>query len=227
MSVHPIQPAHLDVPLGLTVHAVSVPASGAPSPSGRWKMIAVLLVCAAPVVLSYFTYYVIRPEGRRNYGELLVPQKPLPAIATIDLKGQASVLTALKGQWLLISVANAACDVACQQRLYFTRQMREALGKEKGRVDWVWLINDNTAVDQKLQQGLSAATLLRVQPDELARWLVAAPGQKTQDHVFVVDPLGNLMMRFPADMDAAGAAKAKRDLDRLLRASGSWDKEGR
>jgi hypothetical protein len=59
------------------------------------------------------------------------------------------------------------------------------------------------------------------------QWLPPAGSQRPEDHLYVVDPIGNLMMRFPANMDAAGAAKAKRDLDRLLRASGSWDVEGR
>jgi hypothetical protein len=47
------------------------------------------------------------------------------------------------------------------------------------------------------------------------------------EHFFVVDPMGNWMMRFPARMDTAGAGRAKRDLERLLRASASWDEPGR
>lgn len=198
-----------------------------PNRSGRWKMVAVLLVCAAPVIASYFMYYVIRPEGRRNYGELVDPQRPLPNAPAIDANGLAGNLTTLKGQWLLMSVAGAACDQPCQQRLYFQRQLRESLGKEKDRLDWVWLINDDAAIEARLRPALSSATLLRVPSLALAQWLPPAAGQQVEDHLYVVDPLGNLMMRFPANMDTAGAAKAKRDLDRLLRASSSWDKEGR
>ena len=217
-----------DEPLSLTVHNLPVPADdGARSRAGRWKMIAVLLVCASPVIASYFTYYVVRPEGRRNYGELITPQRSLPAIATIDLSGKAGEFTELKRQWLLISVASAACDAACQQRLYFQRQLRESLGKQKGRLDRVWLVTDTAAVDARLQPALTEATVLRVPAQALAQWLPPSASQRPEDHLYVVDPIGNLMMRFPANMDAAGAAKAKRDLDRLLRASGSWDVEGR
>ncbi|MES2190375.1 MAG: hypothetical protein V4454_09640 [Pseudomonadota bacterium] len=194
---------------------------------GRWKMMAVLLVCASPVIASYFMYYVVRPEGRRNYGELVDPQRPLPAMATTTLDGRPGQITALKGQWLLMSVGSAACEQACQQRLYFQRQLREALGKEKDRLDWVWLVNDEAQVDKRLLPALSSATTLRVPAAALSQWLVPAAGQKLEDHIYLVDPLGNWMMRFPANMDAAGAAKAKRDLDRLMRASASWDKEGR
>ena len=190
-------------------------------------MILVLLVCASPVVASYFAYYVVRPEGRRNFGELIDPQRPLPTMVTQTLDGKAGKLTALKNQWLLLSVAGGACDVRCEQNLYFQRQLRESLGREKERLDRVWLVNDETPVRGALLPALAAATVLRVAPDDVAQWLKAAPGKRLQDHLYLVDPLGNLMMRFPADMDAAAAAKAKRDLERLLRASSSWDKEGR
>ena len=195
--------------------------------SGRWKMLAVLLVCATPVIASYFTYYVIRPDGRRNFGELIDPQRPLPPIATQTLDGQAAQLTALKDQWLLLTVAGGACETRCEQNLYFQRQLRESLGQEKERLDRVWLVNDDAPVRDALLPALASSTVLRVAPAELAQWLEPAAGKRLQDHIYLVDPLGNLMMRFPADMDAAAAAKAKRDLDRLLRASSSWDKEGR
>lgn len=229
-SIRPAAAAR-DEPLGLTVHAMPVinqsGALSADTRTGRWKMILILLVCASPVVASYLAYYVIKPEGRRNFGELMDPQRPLPAIATRTLDGKVGQLTALKNQWLLLSVAGGACDVRCEQNLYFQRQLRESLGREKERLDRVWLVNDETPVREALLPALAAATVLRVPPTDVAQWLEAAPGKRLQDHLYLVDPLGNLMMRFPADMDAAAAAKAKRDLDRLLRASSSWDKEGR
>lgn len=204
----------------------AVTAARAPDTrAGRWKMLAVLLVCAAPVIASYFTYYVIRPEGRRNYGELIDPQRPLPALAAVAPDGSRIELPALKGQWLLLSVAGGACDTTCEQHLYFQRQLRESLGREKDRLDRVWLVSDDAAIPDKLKTALIGSTVLRV--SGLDQWLKAAPGQRLQDHLYVVDPLGNWMMRFPANMDAAGAAKAKRDLERLMRASASWDKEGR
>lgn len=220
-----------DQPLGMTVHAMpSVNSPGgtaAPTRSGRWKMIAVLLMCASPVVASYLAYYVIKPEGRRNFGELIDPQRPLPAIATKALNGQAGQLTALKDQWLLLAVSGGDCDARCEKNLYFQRQLRESLGREKERLDRVWLVTDESPVRAALLPALAAATVLRVAPADLGQWLQGAPGKRPQDHLYLVDPMGNLMMRFPAEMDAEAAAKAKRDLDRLLRASSGWDREGR
>jgi len=220
-----------DQPLGLTVHAMpALHADGtrsAETRSGRWKMILLLLLCASPVVASYFTYYVIRPEGRRNFGELIDPQRPLPPMAAQTLDGKAGQLTALKNQWLLLSASGGACDARCEQNLYFQRQLRESMGREKERLDRVWLVNDEAPVRGELLPALAASAVLRVAPGDVAQWLEPASGKRLEDHLYLVDPLGNLMMRFPADMDAASAAKAKRDLDRLLRASAGWDKEGR
>lgn len=69
--------------------------------------------------------------------------------------------------------------------------------------------------------------MLRVDAQALSAWLAPATGHAIEDHLYVVDPMGHWMMRFPAGLDAAGAAKAKRDLERLMRASASWDQPGR
>lgn len=228
LQVTPLQ----DQPLGFTVHTLPQPSDALQADAGRtrmgrWKMLMVLLICASPVIASYWTYYVIRPEGRRNFGELIEPQRPLPAAGTLSLSGEAAFLTSLKGQWLLVSVGQGACDAACQQRLYFQRQLRETLGKDKDRLDRVWLIQDGVAPAAQLLPALAQATVLQVKAQDLQAWLPPAAGHSLEAHLYLVDPLGNLMMRFPAGMDAAGAAKAKRDLERVLRASAFWDTPGR
>ena len=220
-----------DHPLGLTVHTLPE-AAGAVAQAhrtrhGRLKMLGVLLICAAPVIASYFTYYVIRPEGRRNYGELINPQRTVPDLNGTALDGKAVPLASLKGQWLLVSVSGGTCNAACQKHLYLQRQLRESVGKDKDRVDWVWLVDDAASVPAELTPALQKATVLRVDAAALAGWLAPAEGQQIADHLYVVDPMGNWMMRFPAAMDASGAATAKRDLERLLRASASWDEAGR
>lgn len=216
-----------DEPLTLTVHSLpraDVSDTAAMTRSGRWKMLLLLLACAAPVIASYFTYYVIRPEGRRNYGELIDPQLPLPAFTGVDANGRAVPLTQLKDQWLFISVADSACDDACQKHLYVQHQLREGLGKDKDRLDWVWLRTGAPELAEPLKKATASATVLHVDEKLLATWLTPAAGQRLQDHLYVVDPIGNWMMRFPANADPK---QIKRDLDRLLRASAFWDKGGR
>jgi hypothetical protein len=221
-----------DSPLAMTVHDMPSPATVVQADAqrtrmGRWKMIAMLLICASPVIASYFTYYVIRPEGRRVYGELIQPQKDMPQVSAKNLQGQEVTLASLKGQWLLVTVASGACEEPCQQNLYFQRQLREILGREKDRLDRVWLVNDDAPVAPGLLPALHMAHVLRMDAATVQSWISPAPGQKLQDHLYVVDPMGNFMMRFPANMDVPGASKAKRDLERLLKASSSWDQAGR
>ena len=218
-----------DEPLTMTVHSLpqldqGTARSAAATRAGRWKMILLMLVCAAPVIASYFTYYVIRPEGRRNYGELIDPQRPIPALSGINAQGQTVPLTSLRDQWLLISVADSACNELCQQHLYLQHQMRETLGREKDRLDWVWLRTGSASLSPALSEATQAAVVLSMDRSALASWLEPAAGQQLEDHLYVVDPLGNWMMRFPADLDPK---QAKRDLDRLLRASSFWDNAGR
>ncbi len=219
-----------DTPLTMTVH--DLPTPGVPAVqrrvSGRLKMIAVLLVCAAPVIASYFTFYVVRPSAARNYGTLVSPALALPDVPVVALDGVKSNLRAFKGQWLLVSVGSAACDAACQKRIYLQRQLRESLGRDKDRLDRVWLITDDLPVDAALAPQVHMpnfdAYALRAPSSAVAQWLAPEAGKQVSEHVYVVDPVGNWMMRFPADIDAA---KAKRDLERLLRASNSWDRAGR
>lgn len=220
-----------ETPLEMTVHGLPPLQPGLAGAqrtrSGRWKMLAVLLVCAAPVVASYFTYYVLRPTQQRSYGELIAEQPGLPDVQAQTLDGRTVNLSSLKGQWLLVSTSTAACEQRCQDHLYLQRQLRETLGREKERLDWVWLINDQQAVPEKILPAAEQATTLRVPADVISGWLKAEPGHELDEHLYVVDPQGHWMMRFPANMNKATAGKAKRDLERLLRASSSWDEAGR
>ena len=159
---------------------------------GRWQLLGVLLVCAAPVIASYFTYYVIRPEGRRNFGELVEPQRPMPAEAlVVALDGQPRKLGELRDQWLLVSVGAAACDADCRNNLYLQRQMREAMGREKERLDWVWLVSDDAALPADIAPALEQATVLRADDAMLAQWraCTVAARQRLLEQNSLIDQL--------------------------------------
>jgi hypothetical protein len=194
---------------------------------GRIKMLLVLGVCAAPVLASYFSYFVLRPQSRTNYGSLILPTRSLPALPLRTLDGKPVEAASLRGQWLLLAAGPAACDPACQQRLYMQRQLREMLGRERERVDKIWLVTDTAEPAPALRAALDAdpsLQVLRVPRDALAGWLQPEAGHALEDHLYLVDPMGEWMMRVPADPDPA---RVKRDLDRLLRAASSWDLPGR
>ena len=218
-------------PLTLTVHSVSVPDPAAAAhqrrtASGRLRMLLVLAVCAAPVVASYLSYFVLRPDGRTNYGALILPTRAIPALTLTTLAGQRVDAAALKGQWLLVAVGPSSCDLACEKRLYTQRQLREMLGRERDRLDKLWLITDSGTPAPALRAAIDSAgmQLLRADPSQMAAWLAPEAGQPLEAHLYVVDPMGEWMMRVPVN---AEPARVKRDIDRLLRASASWDQAGR
>lgn len=225
-----MSPLPPDEVLGLTVHSLPRPGQAAPvAASGRLKLLAILLACSLPVLVAYFVFYVVRPQGEAGLGELITPVRPVPMALGTALDGTQVPLPTLKAQWLLVKVDGGACVQDCQKQLTVLRQFRLMLGKDMDRLDWLWLINDQVPVDPKLAASLKtdSATVLRVAAADLASWLPAPVGKVQQDFIYVVDPMGNTMMRFPSRLDSVAASKAKRDMAHLLRASLAWDPPGR
>jgi hypothetical protein len=220
--------AAIDEPLGLVVHSLPSPgdAVSRQRASGRLKMLLVLAVCASPVIASYFSYYVLRPAGSA-YGTLITPPVAMPAVSGQTLAGAPMALRGLAGQWLLVAVDGGACNPACEKRLYMQRQLREMTGRERDRLDKLWLVLDDAPVSPALREALEATpgmNILRLPRATVAAWLQPAPGQALEEHLYLVDPQGRWMMREPVDADPN---KVKRDIDRLLRASAGWDQPGR
>jgi cytochrome oxidase Cu insertion factor (SCO1/SenC/PrrC family) len=221
-------------PVSFAVHALPEPSLAEVQTDprrkkyGRLKMLLVLAMCVSPVVASYFTYFVIKPQGRTNYSDLISPSRDLPAdLPLTTLTGEGVPALSLRGQWLMVVVANAACDASCEKSLYLQRQLRETLGREKARVDKIWFVTDTGTPRAEVLQAISVGTpanVLRVPRDALAKWFTPATGQALDAHIYLIDPMGQWMMRVPPNPDPA---KLKRDVEKLLRASASWDLPGR
>jgi cytochrome oxidase Cu insertion factor (SCO1/SenC/PrrC family) len=173
----------------------------------------ILALCATPMIASYAAYYFWQPGAQVNYGELIEP-KPLPDAPLTLLDGRAFRLSELKGQWVLLAAGASACDERCRERLVYMRQVRLAQGRESGRIERVWVVTDDGTPDAAL---LAQHDGLRVARDRQGATMGALPASSSsQNHIYVIDPLGNLMMRFPADADPRRMLK---DVSRLLRHS--------
>lgn len=183
--------------------------SAAPSQtrSARFNLIAIATVAALPLVGSYLLYLLWKPTDYVNYGELVRPT-PLPELTS------APGLQEAKGKWMYVVVDSGSCDAFCQRKLYIIRQLRLTQGKDMDRVERVWLLDD--AVDPAPSLMAEYEGTLTV-PAAGAQWLSKLPAAASaRDHIYIVDPLGNLMMRYPRDADPS---RMKKDLSRLLRAS--------
>lgn len=220
-------PAPPPDPAALTVHDGPAPVltSEGDRRRGRLTALLVLLACAAPIVASYFMYYVVRPAARTNYAELIQPSVALPAgLVLHDLQGRPVPASDLKGQWLLTVVAGGACDATCETLLYAQHQLRQMTGREADRIDRVWLVNDDAPVRESIARAMQGdgGWVLRMPPGQL--WLRPQPGHGVGEHLYVIDPHGQWMMRTPVPLEPS---RFKKDLDRLLRASAFWDRPGR
>jgi hypothetical protein len=202
--------------------APSAAASPPPAPTPaqrrrqRLKLLAILLVCAAPVIASYLAYYVMPPLGRTNFGDLIEPQRPVPDLRLSAPDGAAFKFESLRGRWVLLQFDSGQCDAACLDKLYALRQQRTMTGKDRERIERVWLIGDAAALPAALAQDYAGTIALRADPAELGAVFPVEAGRRLQDYLYVIDPLGNLMMRFPATGEPA---RIRKDLGRLLKAS--------
>ncbi|WP_371867149.1 SCO family protein [Duganella lactea] len=193
---------------------------------GRWKLLGVLAVCAAPLLASYFMYYVVKPQGgQTNYGTLIDPRAhPIPAMASTTLDGKPARLEDYQGKWIMLKVGPSDCAADCQDQLFAMRQLRTMQGKEADRIERVWLITDDQPLDTMLLRVNDGTHMLRAPAAALAQWLPLEPGgaDRASDHVYLIDPLGNLMMRFPTGAVSSDVDKVKRvhkDIAKLLKAS--------
>jgi cytochrome oxidase Cu insertion factor (SCO1/SenC/PrrC family) len=171
------------------------------------------LVCAAPVVASYVSYYWFRPAGHVNYGELLTARH-LPEVAGTLPDGTAFHLSDYRGRWLFLSADSTACDEACERKLYATRQARTIQGREQERVIRIWLETaDAPAPPPRLLAQHPGLVAARIDADQ---WASLRGAIDPPQSIYLVDPLGNVVLRYPADPDIKRMAK---DLERLLKAS--------
>lgn len=174
-----------------------------PVKRGRAKFLLLGLFFCLPVAAGWIAWWLdLAPGTTSNYGTLLPPQ-PVPA----------GPLAAMKGKWVLVQFDDAACDAACERKLYFMRQVRRATGKEMQRVERAWVVTGGGQPAPALLAAIEGTVL--IQSDE--RLLAAFPADGSPAaHIYLVDPIGNLMLRFPRDPDPSRMIK---DLQRLLRVS--------
>nr|WP_249222933.1 cytochrome C oxidase subunit I [Noviherbaspirillum sp. L7-7A] len=169
------------------------------------------------MIASYLTYFVIKPQSRTNYGELIDPRShPMPSLGSTSLDGKPTELEAYKGKWIMLQADSSDCAEKCRTKLFQQRQLRLTTGKEMERIERVWLVTDDKPVDTTLLREYDGTRVLRVDPAKLRQWLPVEEGAGIADHVYMIDPLGNLMMRFPKNPDPN---KMKKDISKLLRAS--------
>ena len=179
--------------------------------TSKAKLSLLLLIMASPLLASYSAYYFFwHPTKSVNYGELL-PIRPV-SLQSLQSIGVNSV-DSIRGKWVLLSVDSGNCNAACAQKLYLMRQIRTAQGREMERVARAYVIDDNAAHNAEFMKQYEGTVVLRSEPRVLGE-LPAADGVRS--HIYLLDPLGNVVLRYPPNPDAKRMMK---DWTRLLSVS--------
>lgn len=202
-------------------------ANGPAKPRSLTPIILILAITLAPFVLGTLAYYMpslgLSPTSTTNYGTLVQPQRPMPSAAELPLttlEGEPFDLASLKGQWLLVSADAAACPEKCVRKLFVLRNSHASQGKHVDRISRVWFITDDGKVSDEILEAYKGTFMLRADPAKLAPFLApaAAAGDESamKAPMWIIDPLGNLMMQFPADADPI---EVRDDIIKLLKNS--------
>jgi cytochrome oxidase Cu insertion factor (SCO1/SenC/PrrC family) len=197
----------------------SIDSSGA-----RRKLLLLAALFVLPMLVAYALYYSgWRPEAVHPFGELVQPARPVADAALVLLDGKPIRFSELRGKWTLVTFSAAECLSPCERNLVKMRQVIAAQGKEAERIQSMLIVKDAKTRDWlnyaiKDYPGMRAVVGPPEAVDALARQFALPAGSPLDNlnRIYVVDPLGNFMMSYPADADPTGMRK---DLARLLRIS--------
>jgi hypothetical protein len=202
------------------------PIPNAQTRRGRIQMLLLLFACAVPVIASYFTFYVLRPEGgKTNYGRLVVPSEQAQS---------AWFNVPLEGKWtLLVARPAAECvtsNESCLQALFLMRQVRVALGKQSPRTQLIWVVTDGMPVDPEVRRAYDQDTAgffivnAPTAPEEKAQWTAWLNANNAPNDIQLLNPFGDKMMQFAVTSDPKEFAGMRKDLEKLLKVNRAGEK---
>lgn len=204
---------------------VSLKSASPAKPRSLKPLIALVAVCLAPFVIALAAYYIpalqLRPDHNTNYGQVLNPQRPIPASEALTLTaadGSDFDLHSLRGKWILITADQGACPESCVKKLFILRNSHASQGKNVERLTRVWFVTDHAPIPDQVLEAYKGTRIVHADPAQLAAWLAPGASQAQLDTalrapMWIVDPLGNLMFEFPADADPL---KVRKDISKLI-----------
>jgi len=193
-------------------------------PRSRAKLLLLALLFFGPVGVAMWGYYSSggwRPAGQTEHGDLVYPASPLPEFSFPAPAGGELGLKNLQGMWTLLYIDGWDCDTGCVDALYNTRQIRTALGKEMDRVQRVFLVNGPCCELRDLGQEHPDLKLAWLDGADRPVFIKVLPAYEQADplvsgRIYLVDPLGNLMMSYGPRSEPKGILS---DLKKLLKLS--------
>jgi hypothetical protein len=191
--------------------------------NNKLTIILVVVMFTSPLVLSWYVFNYtgfLEMRGMSNKGDLIDPPRPLGDLALIDpLKEDRK--DSLFGKWSLAYVTEK-CDRSCMDNVYRMRQIHLSMDKHSLRVQKVLLLTGQVASDLKKMmvnfrgQQVINTNMIDIN-DLLNKFRLNESDKPLEAHrLYIIDPLGNLMMRYEPDANPRDIYK---DLKKLLRGS--------
>jgi hypothetical protein len=178
-------------------------------------------ISLAPFAGSLLLYYFWNPQTFTNYGAL-ISVVPLAGVTIPARDGKSFRIDEMRGKWVLLTADSGNCDDHCQSKLYVMRQIRLTQGKDQERIERVWLISDGERPPPGVEVEYRGTRIILCATDDFLARLPAIDSPR--NHIYVIDPFGNLMMRFPPNVDPR---RMKKDVDKLMKISGGWIQTGK
>jgi cytochrome oxidase Cu insertion factor (SCO1/SenC/PrrC family) len=198
--------------------------STGPLPRSRTQFWILIILFFAPLAIAFLLYYGgdgWRPAGNTNHGELIQPPRPIPQLPLTTPDGSELPADTLRGKWTLAYIGSGECDARCREALTLMRQTRIALNDDMPRVQRLFLVWD-ACCDQAYLQTEHADLLIALLGDangqqikQLFQGTTSEPVAQA-GRIYIVDPLGNLMMSYPPTSEPKGLLE---DLKKLLKFS--------
>jgi hypothetical protein len=187
----------------------------------RRMLLLLAAVSVAPFVGSLLLYHFWKPQNLTNHGEL-IEVVPLAGVTIPARDGKPFRIDDLRGNWVFLMADSGNCDDHCRSKLYVMRQIRLTQGKDQERIERVWLIPDGVPPASVMEVEYRGTRIIMLAADDFLARLPAADLRR--DHIYIVDPFGNLMMRFPRNVDPQ---RMKKDISKLMKVSGGWIQTGK
>ena len=200
-------------------------SSGSKLPrQGQWTLVLMFAIGIVPMVIAYWLFQTTMADGQvwntTNHGELITPAQPVKDFSLIDAQGNERQLADLETHWTLVQYGADQCEAACQKTLYTLRQLHTLLNKDQDRLQRWFLVDHDVAAYPDLHAIQQAyprlAVLTSARSDNSLQNQLASNELDLAQYVFLIDPMGNIMMSFKADMDPKLILK---DIKKLLRIS--------
>ena len=177
------------------------------------KLLALMALLLAPVVISFALHYSDYRPGTINYGEL-IDMEDFEGSGINQVDNTIFSANDIHGKWTMLTIDSGSCNEYCEQKLYKMRQVRLVQNKDMHRVERLWLIDDNVTIDSRLLEEYKGTLFVNAKDSDLLESLKPVDTQRL--YMYLVDPIGNVMMRFPENADPSEMVE---DLKRLLHVS--------